>query len=288
MSTVTNSNVMETSPLAAPFDAVADTYDQTFTSSRIGRAQRAAVTAELDRVFHRGEHILEINCGTGVDAAYLANRGIKVLACDSSPRMIEIAHRRAQQAGLASSLDFRVMPTEKIGQLSQTEGFARFDGVLSNFAGLNCVEDLSAVVYDLARLVKPGAKALICVFGRWCAWEIVWYLCHAKPGTAFRRLRKDGSLAQLCEGTTVRVRYPSVREWARIVAPHFRLLRWKGVGVSVPPSYAESLAARFPRTFDLAVKADRWLARCPAIRAAADHTVLTFERSHTANQSVES
>lgn len=288
MSTVTNSNVLETPPLAAPFDAVAETYDETFTLSRIGRAQRAAVTAELDRVFHPGEHILEINCGTGVDAAYLANRGLKVLACDSSPRMIEIAQRRAQQAGLTSSLDFRVLPTENIRQLAQTEDSARFDGALSNFAGLNCAEDLLAVAYDMARLVKPGAKALICVFGKWCAWEMIWYLCHAKPGKAFRRLHKDGSEAQLCEGTTLRVRYPSIREWAQIFAPHFRLLRWKGVGVSVPPSYVERLAERFPKVLDLAVTADRLLSRCLVIRAAGDHNVLIFERSHTVIQSVKS
>ena len=40
--------------------------------SLIGRAQRRVVTKELDRIFHSGQRILELNCGTGVDALHLA------------------------------------------------------------------------------------------------------------------------------------------------------------------------------------------------------------------------
>jgi ubiquinone/menaquinone biosynthesis C-methylase UbiE len=76
---------LETSFRDAPFDALADTYDQTFTFSQIGRAQREAVTREMDRVFRPGGRVLEINCGTGVDAVCLASRGVEVLACDAAP-----------------------------------------------------------------------------------------------------------------------------------------------------------------------------------------------------------
>lgn len=79
---------------SAPFDAVADTYDETFTESVIGKVQRRAVWREIDRAFFAGQRILELNCGTGVDAARLAGRGIAVWACDQSSRMLEVARRR--------------------------------------------------------------------------------------------------------------------------------------------------------------------------------------------------
>ena len=47
---------------SAPFDAVAATYDETFTSSRIGLAQRAAVWNELAKAFCPGGRIVEIGC----------------------------------------------------------------------------------------------------------------------------------------------------------------------------------------------------------------------------------
>src|SRR5450755_3636512 len=82
---------------AAPFDAIAERYDETFTKSKIGRAQRASVWKELERVFQPGDRVLEIGCGTGVDACFLAGLGVTVVATDSSPQMIAVATRRVRE-----------------------------------------------------------------------------------------------------------------------------------------------------------------------------------------------
>jgi ubiquinone/menaquinone biosynthesis C-methylase UbiE len=82
---------LPTDATRSPFDAVADSYDQGFTFSKIGQAQRAAVWKELSRAFRSGDRVLEIGCGTGIDACFLAERGVSVVACDSSAAMIRIA-----------------------------------------------------------------------------------------------------------------------------------------------------------------------------------------------------
>jgi SAM-dependent methyltransferase len=273
---------VSTLPASTAFDALAETYDETFTNSRIGRTQRDAVWRELDRVFRPGQEVLEINCGTGADAVYLAARGVQVLACDSSPRMIEVARRRLANPGsaLRAPVDFEVLATEEIGTLQALGSPPQFDGALSNFAGLNCVEDLSQVARDLARLLRPGAPAVLCFFGPLCAWEILWYLAHGNPRKAFRRLRSGGDLASLAEGASVRVRYPGVRALARIFAPWFVLKRWKGVGAAVPPTYLEPLAQRFPKVLRSLEGVDRWLGRCALARGMADHILLEFERKN--------
>jgi ubiquinone/menaquinone biosynthesis C-methylase UbiE len=277
------STALETFFHDAAFDALADTYDQTFTCSRIGRAQRGVVTREMDRVFQPGQRVLEINCGTGVDAVHLATRGVAVLACDVAPRMIEVARERAAKARLEGRLrapiEFRVLASERIGLLRDASFTTQFDGVLSNFAGLNCVADLSAVARDLATLLKPGARAVLCLFGRVCAWEVLWYLGHGNPGKAFRRLRPGSRLVKLTEGAAVRMRYFPVRELCRRFSPHFRLNSWKGVGVAVPPSYIEPWAQRFPKVLNLAAYIDPWLGGCPLMRAMSDHVLITLERT---------
>jgi ubiquinone/menaquinone biosynthesis C-methylase UbiE len=271
---------MAASPLplsidAAPFDSVAETYDEVFTNSLIGRAQRDSVWQELDRCFHAGQRILELNCGTGVDAVHLAERGVEVLACDVAPRMVAVARQRLSAAELVAPVRFRVLATEDIGRL-EDEG--PFDGVFSNFAGLNCVENLQAVACNLARLVRPGGRALFCFAGCFVAWEVVWYLAHGNPRKALRRFQRNGIRARLAVGVTVRVRYPSVRTLARVFSPILELRRWKGVGVVVPPSYLEGLARRHPAALNALVKADRWLGRVPLARGMADHRLLEFER----------
>jgi len=262
--------------ITAPFDAVAETYDEVFTDSLIGRAQRDSVWRELDRCFCNGQRILELNCGTGVDAIHLAEGGVETLACDAAPRMIEVACRRLKVAKVVAGVRFRVLATEDIGRL-QAEGV--FDGAFSNFAGLNCVENLRSVARDLASLVRPGGRFVACMAGRFVAWEVIWYLAHGNSGKAFRRFHRKGVTARLAEGATLRVHYPSIRDMAQTFAPEFKLRWWKGVGVSVPPSYLGSIAQGHPTLWNMLAKADRWLGHCPLLRATADHVVLTFERN---------
>ncbi len=260
----------------AAFDGLAATYDEVFTDSLIGGAQRACVWREIDRRFQPGQRIVEINCGTGADALHLARRGVRVVACDASPAMIARARRRVAEAGLETWVEFQVLRTERLSELRPA---APFDGALSNFAGLNCLEDLAGVAADLARLVGPGGTAALCVFGRYCLWEMLWYLGRGQPSKAFRRLKRKGSIAHLGPSDAVRVRYPSVRRLKRLFAPHFRLSRWQGVGVVVPPTYMEPLAGRHPRAFQKAVGLERLIDRLPIARATADHLLLTFERT---------
>ena len=264
-------------PVSVPFDAIAAAYDDSFSHSSIGRVQRDLVWLEADRAFGAGQHILEINCGTGIDALHLASRGVKVLACDAAPRMIEVARGRLNASAFAGDVDVRCVAIE---QLSMLEVEEPYDGILSNFAGLNCVRDLNSVVRDMSRLVRPGGKLVLCLFGRFCVWEIFFYTLRSDFRRGFRRFRREGAVAVLAPGSEVLVHYPNVRELRRIFSPYFRLERWRGVGISVPPSYLEGFAVSFPRLFKFAADIDARFGECRGLRALADHVVLTFERSN--------
>ena len=260
---------------SAPFDAVADSYDQVFTESKIGQAQRASVWTQVEKAFAPGDRILEIGCGTGVDACFLASRGVTVVACDSSPRMIEMTTRRVKDAKLQDFVHPRLLAAEKLASL---HSHVPFDGVFSNFGALNCIADLRTLAFDLGGLLRPGAVALLGWMGRCCAWEIVWYLAQGKPEKAFRRLRRGGVTARLANDAIVRVHYPAVRHLSRMFFPEFRLKAVRGIGVLVPPSYVERWVASSPGWLGVCVKADSVLGRCPGVRALADHILLSFER----------
>lgn len=257
------------------WDKTAETYDQVFTHTLIGQAERNAVWQELGRVFHSGQRILELNCGTGVDAARLAQSGVRVLACDIAPRMIEVARQRVSSTGLGQLIDFRVLPTEQIAVLGD-EG--PFDGAFSNFAGLNHVEDLAAVARNLAQLLRPGARVLLCMLGRFAAWEIARCLAHGHPGKAIERFKHGGTIHRHADNVTLKAHYPSVGAMVRMFTPEFRLREWKGVGIILPPPYMESWARRFPKVLDPVAIADRWLGRCPLLRGMAGHVLFHFER----------
>jgi SAM-dependent methyltransferase len=252
------------------WDGVAETYDQVFPETLIGRVQRDAVWREIGRVFQPGQRILELNCGTGIDAVYLAGKSVRVLACDISQRMIALASSRAVAAGVSHLIDFRVLPTEEISQLAAEQPF---DGVFSNFSGLNCVADHSAVARNLASVLRPGAYALFCMMGRLVPLEVAWFLVRGRLDKVTERWRGSSR-----NHDSVAVHVPSVRAMAKAFAPEFRLKNWKGVGVAVPPSSLDYLARRIPRTINLLASVDRWVACVPGLRNLADCVLLQFQR----------
>lgn len=252
------------------WNLTAETYDRIFPETLVGQTQRDAVWRQLVHVFHRGQRILEMNCGTGIDAVHLAEVGVRVLACDLSPRMIELATRRSLSANTAKLTEFRVLPTEEIGHLTEE---APFDGAFSNFAGLNCVENLPSVARSLGKLLLPKAHLVICMAGRLSPWEMAWHLGHGDMKTAMRRLRSTS------EDPSVNVYFPTVRAIKRAFAPGFKLLDWRGIGIAVPPSCMESLVRRFPAFLNLLAFTDNVLGPCPVLRVLADCVLLHFERT---------
>ncbi len=250
------------------FDALAEGYDGRFTRTRIGSAMRAAVWARCAVRFRPGYRILEMNCGTGEDARWLASQGMQVLATDISPRMIEVAQRKLAGRAENQAVQFQTLAWEQIGCL-QT---APFDGMLSNFGGLNCVADLSGAARSLAPLLRPGAVAILCIMGPKVPWEWLWFLARGRPGAAFRRLRRSR------EWSGIAIRYPSITATVRAFAPDFRLLRVGAIGALLPPPYTEGALGRYPRLLGALGRIERrWEHRWP-LPQLADHYLLELER----------
>jgi ubiquinone/menaquinone biosynthesis C-methylase UbiE len=256
----------------AYWDIAAETYAKDFTSTAIGDTRRRAVWRRLEKAFCPGQKLLELNCGTGIDAVHLAQRGMQLVACDISSRMIELARQLAISTHTGGLIDFKVLRNEEIGSL---QGENVFDGAFSNFCGLNCVEDLPPVVRELTRLVKPGAPIILCMIGRFVPWDFAWFLARREPRKALRRL--CGSDFRSFDGGGVCVQRPSVKEITRLMSPAFRRRRWSGIGIAVPPTYAETRTRSFPRLIKALAAIDRLISGLPFFRRMADCVLLEFE-----------
>lgn len=257
-------------PPASPFDAMAPGYDDAFTASAVGRLMRAAVWRHADAAFAPGQRVLELSCGTGEDALHLARRGVRVLATDISEGMLAVARAKVARAGLGALVELRRLDIAALG--AQPPGPA-FDGALANFGGLNCVADQAAAARGLAALLRPGARALLCVMGPAVPWELAWYLGRGQPGRALRRLRPGGVPWR---GLTIR--YPSARAMRRAYAPWFACRRVSAVGALVPPSYAEPWARAHPLGLWALHRIERRFEAAPPLPWLADHYLLELER----------
>ncbi len=269
-------------PLAAAeryWDTAAETYEEKFSGTSLGQIRREVVWSSLRRTFKPGQRVLELSCGTGIDAVHLARHGVQIFACDLSPRMIALAQKLAAEQPLPVQPEFRVLANEHLHTLV---GEPPFDGAFSNFSGLNCVDDLPQVAENLGLLLRPSARLILCMMGRFVPLEIAWFLAHGQVERAFRRLREARS--DYAESTGLIIRRPRVHEIEQHMRPTFKLLRWQGIGVVVPPSYAEPIARRHAGMVRLLAKVDRAIAPWPVMRGMADCVLMEFERVSTKDQ----
>ncbi len=259
-------------PAALAFDSIAATFDDRFSSWLSVAAQRRAVRAQLDRVFARHAHLLEIGGGTGDDALWAANSGRTVVMTDVSPAMIGAARRKF---GDRSDLTAQCCSAEDIGGLAGRPGMA-FDGAWSTFAALNCVEALDGFAAGLATLVRPGGAVMLVMFGCFCPAEIVVEAARGRPRNMLRRFRRGPVSARL-GGHEFTVRYHRRRALARSMAPWFELRGSRAIGLFVPPSAAEPWISRHPRLLAAQARLDDWLA--VPLAPLGDHVLFHFERA---------
>jgi ubiquinone/menaquinone biosynthesis C-methylase UbiE len=240
------------------FDQIASQYDLLWSHTTVGEAQRRAVWDLVDPLFPSGSRVLDLGCGTGIDACHLMARGVEVHAIDSASEMVKIARSRRVSAHCCRIEDFE----------PETNSF---DGVLSNFGAINCITSLSRLNDILARTVRPGAHLALCFLGRICVWEILYYTVRGSFRKAFRRIPGGAS-----SSLGVPVAYPSQRTIESAFSPNFRLVQRYGIGFSVPPSYVHGLTEWELEKLEVL---DRKLARSPLLRALCDHSLYVFRKS---------
>jgi SAM-dependent methyltransferase len=263
------------SAAALAFDAIAPDFDARFGCWASVAAQRRAVRAAMLRRFPRGGKILELGGGTGEDAAFLAARGFEVLLTDSSPAMVSLANAKLAQFG-AQAKAAAAEDLENFAIRHLSAGGAMFDGAFSNFAPLNCVADLTPAARGLAQLLKPGAAALLVVFGTFCPGEMLTEILRGRPHLALRRLKRGPIPARL-SGREFRVIYHRCAQLKATFAPWFVLERRIGICITVPPSAAEPWISRQPRLLAAMETIDKILG-CP-LAILGDHVLYQFRRT---------
>jgi SAM-dependent methyltransferase len=255
---------------AAAFDGMADEYDSQFTATALGSVLRGMVWERYEHCFTGREHLLEIGCGTGEDAVFLARRGHRVFATDASEKMVRVAQHKAALAGVADRIQFRCVPLENLG--AELAGMT-FDGMYSNFGALNCAELLQTLAAELAPQLVAGAPLVWVVMGRHVPWEWAWFLARADIRNAFRRWRRGG-----VKWRGVTVSYPTPAALETLVRAHFVPRARRALGVVLPPSYAAGWFNRSPRVLAALTRAERVLQRWPASASIADHYIFEATR----------
>jgi SAM-dependent methyltransferase len=244
------------------FDTLASSYDDTFTNTQIGQYLRRRVHQRLLRNFKAGDCVLELGCGTGEDALFLAEQGISVTATDGSEKMLQIAREKTQHLSNVEVQYFDLQKRVLDGQ---------FDGIFSNFGALNCLDDWRPLAAWLADKAKSGGIVSLGIMSPYCAWEFLWHVTHWKWDIALRRLR-----GSKFEG--IAITYPRVKRITEDFSPYFKRVHVMPLGLFLPTSALFDVVQKRPRLMQRLIALEERFGNVSQLAMLADHYWIEFER----------
>jgi SAM-dependent methyltransferase len=256
------------------FDSVAADYDGPRGNNALIQNMRREMWHWLDATFAPRSRLLDIGCGTGLDAIRLAQRGHHVTATDWSSQMVLRTRDRAAGQFLTDRVQAIPLGAH---ELHRQDAECAYDGAYSNLGPLNCVPDLGCVAHECARLLRPGGALVFTVIGRVCPWEIAHYLRRRRWARVKVRFAR-GFVPVGMNGHTIWTRYYAPREFYRAFERHFTLVRYRGLCVFAPPPYLTWIRERHPGAYERLWRLDRQVSGWPLLRAMGDHFLMVMRK----------
>jgi SAM-dependent methyltransferase len=142
----------------ARYDGAADWYDE--LASGFMQPFARVLAARVAGFVERGDVVVDIGCGTGLDFSALQARGLQPIGVDLSADQLDIARERAVMVVRA---DAAVLPLRDAGIRVAVAAFVHTD-----------VDDFPAAVAEAARVLEPGGRFVYvgthpCFVGRFIA-----------------------------------------------------------------------------------------------------------------------
>jgi demethylmenaquinone methyltransferase/2-methoxy-6-polyprenyl-1,4-benzoquinol methylase len=195
--------------VAAMFDKVARRYDLTNTVLSLGQDRRWRRRTRQCLELRPGRRVLDLAAGTGVSTVELRLSGAQAVACDFSLGMLREGRQHR---------DRRQLPFVAGDALHLPFASGAFDAVTISF-GLRNVADVPAALAEMARVVRPGGRLVVCEFSRptLAVFRHVYlrYLMRVLPWVARKLSSNPDAYVYLAESIRA---WPGQKQLARIIA----------------------------------------------------------------------
>lgn len=159
------------------WDRAAEVYDRAWS----GPLEPAQTTLLEMAEAQPGDEVVEVACGSGLVTARLARKVVpdgRVVATDLSDGMLDRARAALEEHG-SLPVHFERRDAESLGLPDES-----FDLAISSL-GLMYVPDPDAALAEMARVLRPGGRAVTAVWGerRRCGWAGVFPVVDARVET---------------------------------------------------------------------------------------------------------
>lgn len=138
------------------YNAIAAHYNAMMEKDAANKIIRKMVSEKFIQIVKEGL-VLDFGGGTGLDLEWLLQNNYKIIFCEPSANMKEIAIRDHQD----SSVEFlEADKTDFYTWHHELPFHSKTDAVLCNFAVINCIPDLKSLFQNLALVMKPKGSLI--------------------------------------------------------------------------------------------------------------------------------
>jgi len=255
------------------FNKASKDYDTHENHNIILKWMRGIVQSVYLKYLRSGDEVLELNSGTGIDAVFLAQQGINVFATDISDEMISIINGKVKSKGLEEKISAENFSFSHISEVKSNN----FKAVLSNFGGLNCINDFSKLNTDISNKLYSGGYFIAVVMNKFCPWEILFYTLKLDFKNAFRRFKRSG-IDAILDGEKVRTYYFSPYEFGRYFKTNFKTEKIYTLGYFTPPPYLDRVYNKLKPLSSLFLKLDDVFKGIPIFNYFGDHFIIVMKK----------
>jgi SAM-dependent methyltransferase len=154
---------------------------------------------------------------------------------------------KAAAQGLAEQVEARVAD---FADLSSWPA-GSFDGVVSAFAGLNTVPDLTPFAREAARLLRPEGRLVVHLLNRFSLWEWLGLVRDRRWAESARLKRRERRTFIVGQQPLQHYLFSAGEAYHRFFAPHFLLKERYGLGALRPPHTVRRIPAPLVDTLTL-------------------------------------
>jgi ubiquinone/menaquinone biosynthesis C-methylase UbiE len=261
---------------ANAFGRQSSVFDVEYSDNKIVDYKRARVRAVLEKNLPVNSNILELNSGTGDDAIWLAQKGHYVHATDISDGMQNMLKQKVIAVELTANITTEICSFNDLNTLANKQ---LYDCIFSNFAGLNCAENLAQVLEHFSGLVKQNGIVTLVIMPKFSLWEFL-LAFKGEFKLAFRRLtstKKYGAKAHIM-GQYFRCWYYNPSYVINCLKKDFSLLQLEGMCTIVPPSFIENFPIKYPKSFQFLIKLESQLKSVWPFTIIGDYYIITLKK----------
>jgi len=222
----------------------------------------------LKTYFHPGQTLIEIGCGTGIEAEEMIKHGCKVILTDVSFEMLKVARTK-----VGSNAQLINLPAEYIDSFK-----TKFDGAYSSFGVLNCISDVSSFFQKLHSILKPGSLFVASFINRWYWGDFIFFPLGI-TNYLKKRLKGWGYITLDGKEYNVIARFYSLNDIKKFSKDYFTIKKIYALPFLLPPAYLKP-QERLPKGFfKLLQKIENLINPYFPFNYLAERIIVIFQRS---------